>query len=71
MGPLVLYSSFLTNVFGGIEAESRQEKYILTELNEKNKFLISVQFRRDPMKTGSVNKFSLLSEKQSPNETCR
>jgi hypothetical protein len=38
---------------GEIGARSRPEKYISTELNEKNKFFISVQFRIDPMKTGS------------------
>jgi hypothetical protein len=36
---------------GEIEARSRPEKYISTELNEKNKFVLSVHFRRDPMET--------------------
>jgi len=48
MGPSVFYL-FITNVFGEIEAKSRPEKYISTELNEKNKFVISVHFWRDPM----------------------
>jgi hypothetical protein len=34
--PLVFYSSFITNVFGEIEAESRQEKYISTENGVEN-----------------------------------
>jgi len=36
---------------GEIEAKSRPEKYISTELNGKNKFVIIVHFRRDLMET--------------------